>query len=81
MDPVLAFHAVTHVVYARLLWLTGLDRLEPEERHARRDRGAVSLEQVLWFAAAGVAVAVIATIVWSKVKKAANTKVNSPKAP
>jgi hypothetical protein len=32
-----------------------------------RDRGAVSLEQVLWFIAVGVSVAVVATILWTQV--------------
>ncbi len=47
----------------------------------RRDRGAVSLEQVLWFVAAGVAVAVIAGIVWSKIRDQANTDPVVPAAP
>jgi hypothetical protein len=46
-----------------------------------RDRGAVSLEQVLWFVAAGVAVAVIAGIVWAKIKDQANTDPTVPGAP
>jgi hypothetical protein len=46
-----------------------------------RDRGAVSLEQVLWFVAAGVAVAVIAGIVWTKIKDQANTDPAVPAAP
>ncbi len=46
-----------------------------------RDRGAVSLEQVLWFVAAGLAVAVIAGIVWAKIKNQANTDPAVPAAP
>jgi hypothetical protein len=46
-----------------------------------RDRGAVSLEQVLWFVAAGVAVAVIAGILWGKIRDEANKPVNAPTAP
>ena len=46
-----------------------------------RDRGAVSLEQVLWFVAAGVAVAVIAGIVWAKIRDQANTDPAVPGAP
>ena len=37
-----------------------------------RDRGAVSLEQVLWFVAVGVSVAVVATILWTQVIDTAN---------
>jgi hypothetical protein len=48
---------------------------------SRRDRGAVSLEQVLWFVAAGVAVAVIAGILWGKIRDEANKPVNAPTAP
>ncbi|MFT3851484.1 MAG: hypothetical protein QM733_01880 [Ilumatobacteraceae bacterium] len=51
------------------------------DRDRDRDRGAVSLEQVLWFVAAGVAVAVIAGIVWSKIRDKANTDPVSPGAP
>jgi hypothetical protein len=46
-----------------------------------RDRGAVSLEQVLWFVAAGVAVAVIATILWGKIKTEAEKPIQAPTAP
>ncbi len=46
-----------------------------------RDRGAVSLEQVLWFVAAGVSVAVIATILWNQIRDQANTPVETPVAP
>lgn len=45
------------------------------------DRGAVSLEQVLWFVAAGVSVAVIATILWNQIRDEANTPVDTPVAP
>jgi len=47
----------------------------------RRDRGAVSLEQVLWFVAAGVSVVVIATILWNQIRDQANTPVDQPVAP
>jgi hypothetical protein len=46
-----------------------------------RDRGAVSLEQVLWFVAAGVSVAVVAAILWNRIRDEANTPINSPSAP
>ena len=47
----------------------------------RRDRGAVSIEQVLWYAAAAVSVAVVAAIVWSQIRTTASTPVQSPSAP
>ena len=50
-------------------------------RHTDRDRGAVSLEQVLWFVAAGVAVAVIAGILWGKIKTEAEKPIQAPSAP
>ena len=46
-----------------------------------RDRGAVSLEQVLWFVAAGVSVAVIAAILWNNIRDEANTPIDTPTAP
>jgi len=46
-----------------------------------RDRGAVSLEQVLWFVAAGVSVAVIASILWGQIRDKADDPVNTPVAP
>lgn len=45
------------------------------------DRGAVSIEHVLWYAAAAISVAVIATIIWTQVKTTASTPVQSPSAP
>ena len=65
--------AIVHFVHGQLR------RLAPHEEH--RDRGAVSLEQVLWFVAAGVAVAVIAGILWGKIKSEANTSIQAPTAP
>lgn len=47
----------------------------------RPDRGAVSIEQVLWYAAAAVSVAVVAAIVWSQIRTTASTPVQSPSAP
>jgi hypothetical protein len=47
----------------------------------RRDRGAVSIEQVLWYAAAAVSVAVVAAIIWSQIRDTASTPVQSPSAP
>jgi hypothetical protein len=45
------------------------------------DRGAVSIEQVLWYAAAAISVAVVATIIWSQIRDSASTPVQSPSAP
>ena len=45
------------------------------------DRGAVSIEQVLWYAAAAVSVAVVAAIIWSQIRDTASTPVQSPSAP
>ena len=47
----------------------------------RRDRGAVSIEQVLWYAAAAVSVAVVAAIIWSQIRDTASTPVQPPSAP
>lgn len=47
----------------------------------RSDRGAVSIEQVLWYAAAAVSVAVVAAIIWSQIRDTASTPVQSPSAP
>ena len=41
----------------------------------------MSLEQVLWFVAAGVSVAVIAAILWNAIETEANTPVTPPTAP
>jgi hypothetical protein len=45
------------------------------------DRGAVSLEQVLWFVAVGVSVVVVAAILWNKIIDQANTDVVPPTTP
>jgi len=65
--------AIVHTVYGQLR------RIAP--RDLDRDRGAVSLEQVLWFVAAGVAVAVIAGILWGKIKNEADKSIQAPSAP
>ena len=48
---------------------------------ARDERGAVSIEHVLWYAAAAISVAVVATIIWNQVKATASTPIQSPSAP
>ena len=45
------------------------------------DRGAVSIEHVLWYAAAAISVAVVAAIIWSQIRVTASTPVQSPSAP
>jgi hypothetical protein len=69
----------THQLYRTLLVSTG--RRRPVDTAARRDRGAVSLEQVLWFVAAGVSVAVIASILWSQIRSEAEKPVQPPSSP
>jgi hypothetical protein len=76
MNIELFLNAVTHVVYGHLRRLS-----TASTTGADRDRGAVSLEQVLWFVAAGVAVAVVAGILWGKIRDEANRPVVSPSAP
>jgi len=71
IDLVLA--AITHTIHGHLRRFAVTDD--------RRDTGAVSLEQVLWFVAAGVAVAVIAGILWGKIKSEANAPIQAPTAP
>jgi hypothetical protein len=74
-EQFLTFTAVLHVVYARLA-----ERLT-DRGDLSRDRGAVSIEHVLWYAAAAVSVAVVAAIIWSQVRTTASTPVQSPSAP
>lgn len=73
----LSITASTHHLYGVLRGALGRDTRADDDR----DRGAVSLEQVLWFVAAGVSVAVIATILWNTIRDEANTPVNTPVAP
>lgn len=71
----------THQTYATLLRLAGRAPHAQPACDGDRDRGAVSLEQVLWFVAAGVSVAVVAGILWSKIRDEANKDVVAPAAP
>ncbi|MEM1331930.1 MAG: hypothetical protein AAGG08_00605 [Actinomycetota bacterium] len=77
-------HDIQFLVAATLHLLTDRARsaglLGPQDVTVR-DRGAVSLEQALWYAAAAVAVAVVATIIWTQINSAASTPVNVPSAP
>jgi hypothetical protein len=68
------FTVVMHAIHA-------LARPSGQPDGPGRDRGAVSIEQVLWYAAAAVSVAVVAAIIWSQIKSTASTGVNTPSAP
>ena len=70
--------AATEQLYATLMAVFGVDPSNDE-----RDRGAISLEQVLWFVAVGVSVAVIAGILWTRIRDTANEtdNINQPTAP
>ncbi len=83
----LTTQAVTHQTYALLLRLAGranatVDVCDDGDLEAR-DRGAVSLEQVLWFVAAGVGVGAISIILWGTLKTEAQNQNNvvRPAAP
>lgn len=69
----------THQVYDALLGAFGRHGVDDDATD--RDRGAVSLEQVLWFVAAGVSVAVIAAILWNQIRDQAETDIDVPVAP
>jgi hypothetical protein len=71
----------THQTYAALLRLTRRSAADEAGDPSERDRGAVSLEQVLWFVAAGVSVAVVAGIIWAQIRDQAETPVDVPDAP
>ena len=75
-DPILVFTGVVAVITdtIRRLALDG-------DAGTRPDRGAVSIEQVLWYAAAAISVAVVAAIIWSQIRDTASTPVQSPSAP
>lgn len=84
-DISLIITGATHQLYGAGLGLLGtLGRWRGSGTDGdgeRRDRGAVSLEQVLWFVAAGVSVAVIASILWSQIRDKADDPVTPPAAP
>jgi hypothetical protein len=75
--------ALTHQLYAAALDLAARRRPAGPSgsQQSVRDRGAVSLEQVLWFVAAGVSVAVIAGVLWSQIKDKADDPITPPAAP
>ena len=80
---------VTHQIYAGLRWcLPGRGRtlattsdVSADGRRLSGDRGAVSLEQVLWFVASGVSVAVVAGVLWGRIREQAETPIQPPSAP
>ena len=71
MDPIQLLVSMIH-------FLTG--SLRPGRR-LQGETGAVSIEQVLWYAAAAVSVAVVAAIIWNQIRTTASTPVQSPSAP
>ena len=79
-----AVEAATHQTYAALLRIAGRSPARRDgDEPAERDRGAVSLEQVLWFVAAGVGVAAIAGVLWAIIRREAEdpANINRPAAP
>ena len=72
-DPMLMLTSVIAVVTRTFGVRPAADRQD--------DRGAVSIEQVLWYAAAAISVAVVAAIIWSQIRDTASTPVQSPSAP
>ncbi len=75
-DPRLLVTGILAVVHAALVPPARSGDLRPAD-----DRGAVSIEQVLWYAAAAISVAVVAAIIWSQIRTTASTPVQSPSAP
>ena len=75
--------AIWHAVYGTMrAALPAAGSRDPAlDRNPARDRGAVSIEHVLWYAAAAISVAVVAAIIWSQVRTTASTPVQSPSAP
>ena len=78
-DPMLMLTGIMAVI-ARTLGARSAIRTQ-DRHHAGGDRGAVSIEQVLWYAAAAISVAVVAAIIWSQIRDTASTPVQSPSAP
>ena len=77
-DPMLMVSSILAVITRHLGSLA--TRLDSSD-DSSRDRGAVSIEQVLWYAAAAISVAVVAAIIWSQIRDTASTPVQSPSAP
>ncbi len=75
-DPLLMLTGILAVVSGA--FVTARER---HESAVGRDHGAVSIEQVLWYAAAAISVAVVAAIIWSQIRDTASTPVQPPSAP
>lgn len=75
-DFTLTLEAMTHVVFARLR--RAIPDAAFEQDPARRDRGAVSLEQALWYAAAAALAGGVAFTIWSQVRTQADKPVQAP---
>jgi len=81
-DPLLMITSVLAVAARAIAAFTGAtDAPTAPNGDGARDRGAVSIEQVLWYAAAAVSVAVVAAIIWSQIRTTASTPVKAPSAP
>ena len=80
-DPMLVLTGLIAFVHSTLRRSMPFDVIGRVEQGAGSDRGAVSIEQVLWYAAAAVSVAVVAAIIWSQIRTTASTPVQSPSAP
>ena len=78
--------ASTHQLYAAMLRTARVaptdERAEASEADQPIDRGAISLEQVLWFVAVAVSVGVIAAILWNRIFDAADdAELDLPESP
>lgn len=80
-NPMIVLTGLVAFVHGTLQRLAPGDLASGADREAWSDRGAVSIEQVLWYAAAAVSVAVVAAIIWSQIRTTASTPVQSPSAP
>jgi len=80
-DPMLMLTGILAVITRTLHRPAGTTTGIGGNGGATRDRGAVSIEQVLWYAAAAISVAVVATIIWSQIRTTASTPVQAPSAP
>lgn len=80
-DQLLLYSSIVSVLAAttRRIRLGSLD--DRTDGDSAVDRGAVSIEQVLWYAAAAVSVAIVATIIWTQIRTTASTPVDTPTAP
>ena len=74
----LMFTAIAHTISGALRRALQHD---PSGEGGRDSGQSVSLETVLWIVAVGVAVVVIAAIVYTKIKNEANTPIQAPTAP